>query len=138
MIKTLLAISFFTGKTRLHTSGTEHIAAIIAAAGTVVANSFAATLATAGTVCTDGRIALPAEVIVSTIHQVIAIPAICPVPFIQTDIGGIGVVCFEDLSHEQKEIGQPSLLESRLDGRLALSFAKPFILNIKKAARLMN
>ncbi len=49
----------------------------------------------------------------------------------ESDVGAAGVVRLQNLSHEQKEVAQPSLLQSRTDRGLAVSFTQRLALDMR-------
>ena len=49
----------------------------------------------------------------------------------ESDVGAAGVVRLQNLSHEQKEVAQPSLLQSGADRGLAVSFTQRLALDMR-------
>lgn len=65
------------------------------------------------------------------IDRVATVRAIASGPLFESDVGAAGVVCLQNLSHEQKEVAQPSLLQRGADRRLAVSFAQRLALDMR-------
>jgi len=54
-------------------------------------------------------------------HPIAAIPAADPIPFVEADMGAIGVVGFQDLPNERNEVKEPALGKRGFDGRHAVA-----------------
>lgn len=68
---------------------------------------------------------------VIAVDRVAAVRAIASGPLFESDIGAAGVVRVQNLSHEQEEVTQPSLLQRRTDCGLAISFTQRLALDVR-------
>ena len=68
---------------------------------------------------------------VITVDRVATVGARASRPLFESDVGAAGVVRLQNLSHEQKEVAQPSLLQSRTDRGLAVSFTQRLALDMR-------
>ncbi len=96
--------------------GTAVVVTLRAAARALVTGRTTTTVAGAGVVVAD---------VITTIR------ASAPRPLFESDVGTAGVVRLQNLSHEQKEVAQPSLLQRRTNRGLAIPFAQPLALDMR-------
>ena len=68
---------------------------------------------------------------VIAIDRVATVGATASRPLFEPDIGTAGVVRLQNLSHEQKEVTQPSLLQCGTNCRLAVSFTQRLALDMR-------
>ena len=68
---------------------------------------------------------------VITVDRVATVGARASRPLFESDVGAAGVVRLQNLSHEQKEVAQPSLLQSGANCRLAIPFAQRLALDMR-------
>ena len=68
---------------------------------------------------------------VIAVDRISAVGTTASRPLFESDVGAAGVVCLQNLSHEQKEVAQSPLLQRRANRGLAVSLTKRLALDMR-------
>ncbi len=96
--------------------GTAVVVALRATERAVVAGRATATVARADVIAID---------------RVATVRATASSPLFESDVGAASVIRLQNLSHEQKEVAQPSLLQRGANCRLAIPFTQRLALDVR-------